>query len=189
MLKHSDDRRTLTTAFPVLVVDRQRLRCYNARVQDFSKSGCTIRHAQPGKLPEIMSLEIEGMAALINARVLWRKAQRVRVEFLWDEDSRPDNRGERRVAVSIPAHVCNVNGTLAANCVIVEASRSGCRIEGPLVGELDDHVLIKIERIKSPVPGTIVWRDGKRAGIKLLWNTATRHAVEERGGRIFHMVH
>ena len=57
---------------------------------------------------------------------------------------------------------------------IVNASRSGCRIEGPGVDRLVTEIDIELPSMAKPLRGRIVWRKTDVIGVELVWQYASR---------------
>ena len=174
--RQMQDRRTVERValgdLPALVIDRCQLRCFEATVKDFSRTGCSIISRNVAEFPVEFGLQIAEMEELIIARVKWRRDNCAGVAFDWDEPALPDSRMEKRVGVRIPATISNVDSDRLVRCTIREASKSGCRIETEHLRQLDNDVLISIEAMKTSLRGRIVWRDDPMAGVSLMWKTA-----------------
>jgi hypothetical protein len=168
------NERVVVADMPALVIDRSQLRCFDATVRDFSRAGCSIISRNVADFPEEFGLQIAEVEDLIIARVLWRSENRAGVVFDWEEQALPDGRKEKRVEVTIPATISNMDGQKQAMCTIREASKSGCRIESEALRQLDNDVLIRIKAMKMSLRGKIVWRDNSTAGVNLLWKVAKK---------------
>ncbi|MBD1545975.1 PilZ domain-containing protein [Labrenzia aggregata] len=65
--------------------------------------------------------------------------------------------------------VCSRLGRETLRCHIVDASKSGCRLESDQFDKLPDEIEISIPKLDMPLVGTIVWRSGEHAGVSLNW--------------------
>lgn len=145
--------------------------------EGFQPAGCSILSRNAAEFPEEFGLQIAEIEDLIIARVLWRDENCVGVAFDWEEQALPDGRKEKRVEVTIPATISNLDGQKQAMCTIREASKSGCRIETDALRQLSNDVLIRIKAMRMSLRGTIVWRDVSTAGVSLRWKTAKKASV------------
>jgi hypothetical protein len=96
------------------------------------------------------------------------------VAFDWEEQALPDGRKEKRVEVTIPATISNLDGQNQTMCTIREASKSGCRIETDALRQLSNDVLIRIKAMRMSLRGKIIWRDNSTAGVSLMWKMAKK---------------
>ena len=174
MQERRTDERVALADIPALVIDRGNLRCFDATVKDFSRSGCSVISRNVAEFPVEFGLQIAEMEELIIAKVMWRRDNCAGVAFDWDEPALPESRVEERVGVAIPATISNADGNRLVRCTILEASRSGCRIETEHLRQLNNDVLINIGTMKMALRGRIVWRDDALAGVSLMWKTAKK---------------
>ena len=183
-------RRVPRRRFQAMIIDFDRLVSSEVVVTDFDRSGCCAVGDGIDEMPETIGLTAKSIQGVIRGRIAWRRNGRAGIEFNWDNTARPDKRREKRVAVTIPAMIANEDGSKKLRCLIVDASRSGCRIKATGLDRLKEKIRLKIEKLAVPVSGRIVWRKDDTAGIELNWNFAQKapgdmEPPEEDGGRVF----
>jgi len=59
-----------------------------------------------------------------------------------------------------------------AVCLIRDASVEGCKIYSGFLHQFPDNVMIQLEGLSGPAPGTIAWREGNLAGIRFRFENA-----------------
>lgn len=82
--------------------------------------------------------------------------------------------GKRRSArkdVKIAATARDLASSCVINCIILDASKTGCRIKTEKLAELADEVWINIAGMKNPARGKIVWRHADMAGVQFAWDS------------------
>jgi hypothetical protein len=62
-------------------------------------------------------------------------------------------------------------GVQLADCIICDASRTGCRISCETLSELPNDLHIEIPGLTGPVLALMVWRKDNMAGMEFLWET------------------
>ena len=80
-----------------------------------------------------------------------------------------EKRKEQRRPVHIPARVSDLSGNASFHCIISNASKNGCRLEGQGVGHLPDEIFLRINGLDLPVRGSVAWRGPECAGVRLCW--------------------
>ena len=78
-------------------------------------------------------------------------------------------RGANRRRVGISADVFDPNSEDRFYCLVLDATRDGCRMFCDSLGELPDEVCLQPEGLKKPIKAEIRWRKGKAAGLKFDW--------------------
>ncbi|NND50523.1 MAG: hypothetical protein HKN60_09760 [Rhizobiales bacterium] len=76
---------------------------------------------------------------------------------------------EARARVGISAEVFDPEGDNRYYCLILDATREGCRIFCDNISELPDIVHLQPEQIGKPIKATVRWRKDMTAGLKLDW--------------------
>lgn len=77
--------------------------------------------------------------------------------------------------VSDPNRLCNID------CLVRDASLSGCKIVSSLVADLPDEVRVQILGLPTAIQGRIVWRDARMAGVRFVWDAPKD--LDRRGDR------
>lgn len=80
-----------------------------------------------------------------------------------------DTRAEKRLKLVFQAVVTDRNGEIELSCLIRDGSASGCRLVSGQVDILPKDILLKVKGIREPIPGRIMWRRKKMAGVKFHW--------------------
>lgn len=154
----------------VLIVDLERLLCIEGSASDFSGSGCSILSHRVTELNEMIGLRVDGLEKMIKGRITYVSDGEAKVLFDFSESSKDqEKRKEQRRPVHIPARVSDLSGNASIHCVISNASKNGCRLEGKGVGHLPDDIFLRINGLDLPVRGSIAWRGPECAGVRLLW--------------------
>ncbi len=154
----------------VLIVDLERLLCIEGSASDFSSSGCSILSHRVNELNEMIGLRVDGLEKMIKGRITYVTDGEAKVLFDFSESSKDqEKRKEQRRPVHIPARVSDLSGNASIHCVISNASKNGCRLEGKGVGHLPDDIFLRINGLDLPVRGSIAWRGPECAGVRLCW--------------------
>lgn len=152
-----------------LVVDLADMSCFEATAYDLSAKGCWISSDRIDLLKEEVGLRIAGFDKLIRGTVIAYGDREAQISFQIKRQEPGEKRREIRRPVWISAVVCGKTNPITMKCRIVDASRSGCRLEGETVHRLPDSVEISIPSLDLPINGSIVWRKGGQAGVQLNW--------------------
>ena len=84
-------------------------------------------------------------------------------------------REAERMRVGISAEIYDPEAGTSADenekffCLILDATRDGCRIFCDRIEDLPDVVHLHPERLKKPVKASLRWRKNMTAGLKLDW--------------------
>ncbi|WP_422375124.1 PilZ domain-containing protein [Roseibium sp.] len=152
-----------------LVVDLADMSCFEATLYDLSEEGCWIASDKVDLLKEEVGLRIAGFDKLIRGTVVAYGDREAQVSFVIKKDEPGEKRREIRRAVWISAIVSGQAHPITMKCQIVDASKSGCRLEGETLDRLPEAIEISIPGLDLPVNGVIVWRKNGQAGIQLNW--------------------
>lgn len=154
----------------VLIVDLERLLCIEGSASDFTGSGCNILSHRVNELNEMVGLRVDGLEKMIKGRITYVSDGEAKVLFDFSETSKDqEKRKEQRRPVHIPARVSDLSGNASIHCIISNASKNGCRLEGQGVGHLPDEIFLRISGLDLPVRGSIAWRGPECAGVRLCW--------------------
>lgn len=154
---------------PVQVVDLSSLRCIDATATNFTKSGCRILDDNLQTMSDAIGLRVPGLDHMVRAHVVNSSSDSAELAFLLKGEPTGEKRKERRRSVQIPARASAPDQINFLDCKIVDASQSGCRLQGENIGRLPDDILLLIKGLDLPVKAFIVWRRGDQAGVRLLW--------------------
>ena len=83
-----------------------------------------------------------------------------------------ENRASPRHKTGIHAWVINPEDDKEYTCLILDATRNGCRIYCDCLEELPDDVRLHPDGLKSPVAAKIRWRKQLIAGMSIDWGGA-----------------
>ncbi|WP_417690991.1 PilZ domain-containing protein [Roseibium sp.] len=159
-------------ALSVLAMDLDTLKCVETTAENFSDWGCRLSGIGLGVLNRNIAVKLEGADEFQKGKVTGRKHGYITVIFRKDVHPQHEKRAERRYAVTATATVCDLSRTLSLKCVITDASRSGCRIEGEGLEALPEEVLVYVDSFERPVRGNVVWTQGSSSGLRLFWDGA-----------------
>ncbi len=166
-----------SAVLPVFVVDLETLTCIEASASNFGRAGCRILSDKVCELREVVGLRVNGLDKMLRGKITSIAPNQADVTFLFEESPQGEKRQEKRREVTIPVQVYDRDRTISMHCRIVDASRSGCRLEGPCLEALPKDISLQIRGLGLPVDGKIVWcRDGY-AGIQLLWQFSSSQDV------------
>lgn len=154
----------------VLIVDLERLLCIEGSASGFTGSGCNILSHRVNELNEMVGLRVDGLEKMIKGRITYVTDGEAKVLFDFSEPGTDqEKRKERRRPVHIPARVSDLSGNASIHCIISNASKNGCRLEGQGIGHLPDDIFLRIAGLDLPVRGAVAWRGPGCAGVRLLW--------------------
>ena len=83
-----------------------------------------------------------------------------------------ENRAAARQRTGIQAWVINPEDDREFSCLILDATRNGCRIYCESIEELPDDVRLLPDGLKEPVAAKIRWRKQMLAGLSIDWGGA-----------------
>jgi len=152
-----------------LVVDLADMSCFEAKAYDLSERGCWIASEKVDLLKEEVGLRLAGFDKLLRGTVVAIGDQGAQISFQIKKREPSEKRREIRRQVWITAIVCGKTTPASMKCRIVDASKSGCRLEGDKLDKLPTEIEISIPGLDLPIHGVIVWRKNSQAGVKLDW--------------------
>jgi hypothetical protein len=152
-----------------LVVDLADMSCFEATAYDLSEKGCWIASDKIDLLKEEVGLRLAGFDKLVRGSVVAYGDREARISFRIRKKEPGEKRREIRRQVWITTIVCGKTNAATMKCRIVDASKSGCRLEGDKLDRLPREVEISIPGLDLPISGLIVWRKNNQAGVKLDW--------------------
>jgi hypothetical protein len=152
-----------------LVVDLADMSCFEATAYDLTEKGCWIASDKVDLLKEEVGLRLAGFDKLVRGTVIAYGDQQAQIAFHFEHQEQGDKRHEIRRQVLITAIVCGKTSPVTMKCRIVDASRSGCRLEGDRLDRLPDDIEVSIPGLDLPISARIVWRKNNEAGLKLNW--------------------
>ena len=85
-------------------------------------------------------------------------------------------RGIARRRVALHGDLSDEERSFNVPCVIRDASKDGLKVYCLQECDLPDRVLLKQERLKSPIRAEVRWRDGKWAGLRISWEDLPQEA-------------
>ncbi|MBD8893059.1 PilZ domain-containing protein [Roseibium litorale] len=154
---------------PVLVVDLEGLLCVEGAATEFTRSGCRFHSERIGELSETVGLRLNGLDKMIRGRIVSSANCEAVITFEFESASVREKRKESRRTVRIPARISDRRGGLVIPSIIVDASKSGCRVEARDLDMIPAEVRLHIPGLDMPVNGEIKWRGPGCAGVQLLW--------------------
>ena len=161
----TDERITVTA----LVVDLADMSCFEAIAHDLTEKGCWITSDRIDLLKEDVGLRLDGIDRLVRGTVVAYADNEAQISFETKQDGPAEQRRETRRPVWITAIICGRTNPASMKCRIVDASKSGCRLEGEKLNRLPAEIDISIPGLDLPIAGEIVWRKDCQAGVKLNW--------------------
>lgn len=96
-------------------------------------------------------------------------------------DTPLDTRREQRIKLAFRAIATDRHGLTELSCLIRDGSASGCRLVSEHIDVLPEAILLRIKGISEPIPGRIVWRRKRMAGVKFQWKAAA--SADQRRAR------
>ena len=171
--------RRYKVAIHAVVSDRQRQNNVRCMIRDGSISGCKIISSKVSDLPDKVLINVPNLNQLIKGRIVWRNQDSAGIEFKWETNHPDERRKAPRQEVSILATIMDHNYNKLSGCMILDASRTGCRISSEAVSTLPDDIHIEIPGLTEPVLSLIVWRNGNVAGLEFLWGSSDVYMLEE----------
>ena len=155
---------------PASVSDRQQKNVVPCMIRDGSISGCKVISNKVSELPENVLIKIPNLDQLIEGCIKWRKQDSAGIEFKWGINSLDDRRDAPRQNVAITAVIMDHDLNKLTDCIICDASRTGCRISSKAISGIPDDLLIEIPGLTEPILSLIVWRNDDMAGLEFMWN-------------------
>ncbi|MEP3048640.1 MAG: PilZ domain-containing protein [Roseibium sp.] len=159
---------------PAQVVDFSDMSFFEATAYDVSDDGCWIVSDKIDLLKGEVGLRLPGRDRLVRGTVVAFGDDEAKISFDPVEEPQERRREERR-PVLITASVSSPDSTSTMKCKIVDASKSGCRLESEKISQLPGSVEISIPDLNIPIIGKIVWRSINQAGISFIWPDEPSH--------------
>ncbi len=158
-----------SNSLSALVVDLADMSCFEAKAHDLNAKGCWIVSDKVDLLKEEVGLRLPGIDKLVRGIVTAYGDNEAQISFEAKTPGANEQRREIRRRVCITAIVCGRTSPVTMKCRIVDASRSGCRLEGDRLGSLPQDIEVSIPGLDLPISAMIVWRNNNQAGVKLNW--------------------
>ncbi len=154
------------------VINLTDLSFFEASIRDFSEQGCWIVSEKAGFLTDEIGLQLEGFEKLLRGNVVAVRDNEAQVAFNFKREPKQphEQRSEVRRPALITAYVSGRADARSMKCLIVDASRSGCRLEGDRLDTLSNEIEISVQGFELPIHGKIVWRKNGQAGVQLDWS-------------------
>lgn len=160
---------TADNSISALVVDLADMSCFEATAYELTEKGCWIASDKVDTLKEEIGLRLDGFDKLLRGSIIAYGDNEVQVAFNLQKEEPSERRREIRRPVWITAFVYGRTNNAAVKCRVVDASLSGCRLEGDKLDRLPDDVEITIPDLDLPIKARIVWRKQNQAGVSLNW--------------------
>lgn len=154
---------------PALVVDLADMSCFEASALDLTDKGCWIVSDKVDLLKEEVGLRLDGYDKLVRGTVIAFGDNEARISFSVLNTEPGEKRREIRRPVWISTVVCGKTSPFIVKGRIVDASKSGCRLEADNLERLPQDVEISIPGLDLPIAAKIVWRKNGQAGVQLNW--------------------
>ncbi|WP_422039886.1 PilZ domain-containing protein [Roseibium sp.] len=152
-----------------LVVDLGDMSCFEASAVDLNDTGCWIVSDKVDLLKKEVGLRLAGKDKLVRGTVTAYADNEARVSFLADDQAIGEKRREIRRSVWISTVVSGKTSPFLVKCRIVDASKSGCRLEADGLDRLPQDIEISIPGLDMPIAAKIIWRRNGQAGVRLNW--------------------
>ena len=152
-----------------LVVDLGDMSCFEASAVDLNDTGCWIVSDKVDLLKKEVGLRLAGKDKLVRGTVTAYADNEARVSFLADDQESGEKRREIRRSVWISTVVSGKTSPYLVKCRIVDASKSGCRLEADGLDRLPQDIEISIPGLDMPIAAKIIWRRNGQAGVRLNW--------------------
>ena len=165
------NNRRLKIAIRADVSDRAQENTVRCTICDGSTSGCKIISRHVPNLPDNILIKVPNLNRLIKGHIVWRDHNSAGIEFKWETNHPDERRGAARQEVDLPSTIMDYGLNKLADCIIRDASTTGCRISSEAIYEIPDDVLIEIPGLTEPVLALIVWRNGNLAGLEFFWGS------------------
>lgn len=165
-----NELRCKTDGMVGVAIDWEALTSVPVHIEDCSGSGCKLRLLDKASLPKQFDLALEGYRDLFACAVRWAHDDVLGVEFISEETSDGERRGETRRLVRMAAKISNRNKSFLRIAKIHNATRAGCMVEASGIGMLSTDILVTPDKFVEPIPATIVWKRGNLAGLAFAWN-------------------
>ncbi|MEO0980301.1 MAG: PilZ domain-containing protein [Pseudomonadota bacterium] len=168
-MTHSGAVRIAENCVTALVVDLADMSCFEASAIDLNDTGCWIVSDKVDLLKKEVGLRLAGYDKLVRGTVIAYGDNEARVSFLADDQSTAEKRREVRRSVWISTVVSGKTSPFILKCRIIDASRSGCRLEADGLDRLPQDIEISIPGLDMPIAAKIIWRKDGQAGVRLNW--------------------
>ena len=153
-----------------LVVDLADMSCFEAMAHDISDKSCWVVSDKIDQIQQDVGLRLAGYDKLVRGTVVAYGDNEALISFECSKHGEPtEKRRETRRPVWIDAVVCGRSSPVTMKCRIIDASRSGCRLEGANLNRLPREIDISIPGLDLPIASKIVWRKDGQAGVQLNW--------------------
>ena len=171
---HTAENEEQRTTVSALAVDFSDMSCFEVAAYDLTETGCWISSDKVYLLKDEFGLRLSGTDKLVRGTIVAFSDTAAQVSFLAQSVKEDERRREPRRPVLITAILSSPINPRTMKCKIVDASKSGCRLESDKLADFPDQVELSIPGLDLPIAGKIVWRANEQAGVRLAWPVEPR---------------
>lgn len=164
----------------VLAIDIERLTCIPVKVSNLTQWGCLISSPDIKLLQKNIGLRFGDEKSLRSATVTSIAGEDATIVFNGVQSDAASKRAEARRAVSIQVVLTDPERTRRVTGRIVDAARSGCRVQAAGVKHLGKTIHLRVLGMPRAIVAEVMWCDDEAAGLRLNWEAVNQLAAKTK---------
>ncbi|SUA99964.1 Uncharacterised protein [Pannonibacter phragmitetus] len=169
-----------TSAPAILAIDVERLTCIPVTVANLTQWGCVLTSPDIKLLQKNIALRFGDEKSLRAATVTSINGDDATIVFAGVQNEAASQRAEARRAVSIQVVLTDPERTRRVTGRIVDAARSGCRVQAPGVKHLGKTIHLRVLGMPRAIVAEVMWCDDEAAGLRLNWEAVNQLAAKTK---------
>lgn len=164
----------------VLALDVERLTCIPVKVRNLTQWGCVLSSPDIQLLQKNVALRFGDEKTLRAATVTSINGEDATIVFAGAKADASSLRKEARRAVSIQVVMTDPDRTRRVMGKIVDAARSGCRVQATGVKHLGKTIHLRVLGMPRAIVAEVMWCDDEAAGLRLNWEAVSQLAAKTK---------
>ncbi|WP_430513143.1 PilZ domain-containing protein [Pannonibacter phragmitetus] len=164
----------------VLAIDVERLTCLPVTVTNLTQWGCVLTSPDIKLLQKNIALRFGDEKSLRAATVTSINGEDATIVFSGVQNEAASQRAEARRAVSIQVVLTDPDRTRRVTGRIVDAARSGCRVQAAGVKHLGKTIHLRVLGMPRAIVAEVMWCDDEAAGLRLNWDAVNQLAAKTK---------
>ncbi|MBA4206537.1 MAG: PilZ domain-containing protein [Polymorphum sp.] len=164
----------------VLAIDIERLTCIPASISNLTQWGCLLSSPDITLLQKNIALRFSDEKSLRAATVTSINGNDATIVFAGVAGDAESQRKEARRAVSIQVVLTDPERTRRVTGRIVDAARSGCRVQAAGVKHLGKTIHLRVLGMPRAIVAEVMWCDDEGAGLRLNWEAVSQLAAKTK---------
>lgn len=164
----------------ILAIDVERLTCIPVTVSNLTQWGCVLTSPDIKLLQKNIGLRFGDEKSLRAATITSINGEAATIVFNGVQNDAASQRAEARRAVSIQVVLTDPDRTRRVTGRIVDAARSGCRVQASGVKHLGKTIHLRVLGMPRAIVAEVMWCDDDAAGLRLNWEAVSQLAAKTK---------